>query len=240
MGVPSRSSHRASELSALTPARIDRGRAGTRPRTAELLLFRADHAAARDAVLTELPEDFPDQLGCVASVRTCAADRREYLLRPDLGRCIRPGDDQPVAALGKGGCEVLVVIGDGLSSNAAASQAPLLLPPLLASLETMRSGSVRGPIFVRNARVGVMNHLGDLAQATIVVLLVGERPGLSKSRSLSVYMGWMPRPGCTDAHRNVISNIHEQGLVAQQAAAVVARCVAGMFRESTSGAHFSV
>ncbi|MBK8804739.1 MAG: ethanolamine ammonia-lyase light chain EutC [Fibrobacteres bacterium] len=185
MGIPSRSFHRASELSALTPARIDRGRAGTRPRTAELLLFRADHAAARDAVLTELPDDFPDQVGCVAS------------------------------------------------------QAPILLPPLLASLESMQPNSVRGPVFVRNARVGVMNHLGELAQATVVVLLVGERPGLSTSKSLSVYMGWMPRPGCTYAHRNVISNIHEQGLVAQQAATVVTRWVAGMFRQRTSGAHFS-
>ncbi|MBK9577572.1 MAG: ethanolamine ammonia-lyase subunit EutC [Fibrobacteres bacterium] len=240
MAADSQYLHHPLDLQALTPARIDRGRAGTRPRTAELLLFRADHAAARDAVLTELPDDFPDQLGCVASVRTCAADRREYLLRPDLGRRIRPSDEQAVAALGKGGCDVLVVVGDGLSSNAVASQAPLLLPPLLASLETLRSGSVRGPIFVRNARVGAMNHLGELAQATVVVLLVGERPGLSTSRSLSVYMGWMPRSGCTDAHRNVISNIHELGLPAQQAADVVTRWVAGMFRESTSGAHFSV
>ncbi|MBK8800503.1 MAG: ethanolamine ammonia-lyase subunit EutC [Fibrobacteres bacterium] len=229
----------ASGLSTLTPARIDRGRAGARPRTAELLLFRADHAAARDAVLTELPEDFPDQLGCVASVRTCSADRREYLLRPDLGRRIRLGDEQAVAALGKGGCDVLVVVADGLSSAAVASQVPILLPPLMVSLEVMKPGSVRGPVFVRNARVGAMNHLGDLAQATVVVMLVGERPGLSTSRSLSAYMGWMPRPGCTDAHRNVISNIHEQGLAVQQAAVVVARWVAGMFRERTSGTHFS-
>ena len=233
--------HRHSlDLCSRTPARIARGRAGTRPRTAELLLFRADHAAARDAVLTEVGADFPVYTGCVASVATCAADRREYVLRPDLGRRLREQDHAAIAAVGANGCDVLVAIGDGLSSEAVTSQVPSLLPSLLAGLEDEGVAPVRGPVFVRNARVGVMDHLGQLSQAYVVILLVGERPGLSTAKSLSAYMGWMPRFGCTDANRNVISNIHEDGLPAVEAASVVARWATKMLRERASGVHFSV
>jgi len=227
------------DLCSRTPARIARGRAGARPRTSELLLFRADHAAARDAVLAEVPAEFPVYAGCAATVSSSAADRREYVLRPDLGRRIREHDEDAVAALGKNGCEVLVAIGDGLSSEAVTSQVPSLLPSLLAGLDDEGVSVVRGPVFVRNARVGVMDHLGQLSQASVVILLVGERPGLSTAKSLSAYMGWMPRFGCTDANRNVISNIHEDGLPAVEAASVVARWAAKMLRERSSGVHFS-
>ena len=227
------------DLCSRTPARIARGRAGARPRTSELLLFRADHAAARDAVLAEVPAEFPVFTGCAASVATCARDRREYVLRPDLGRRIHEHDEDTVAALGKNGCDVLVAIGDGLSSEAVTSQVPSLLPSLLACLDDEGVAVVRGPVFVRNARVGVMDHIGQLTQASVVVLLVGERPGLSTAKSLSGYMGWMPRFGCTDANRNVISNIHEDGLPALEAASVVARWAAKMLRERASGVNFS-
>ncbi len=229
----------ASLLRSQTTARIAVGRAGTRSPTLNLLELRADHAAARDAVLSEVPADFSLYVPCAVSVATRAADRREHLLRPDLGRILREQDEDKIRQLADGGCDVLVAFGDGLSSEAITTQVPELLPTLFAGLAENGVARVKGPVSVRNARVGLMNQLGDLAQASVVVLLVGERPGLSTARSLSAYLGWEPRPGKTDADRNVISNIHEDGLPAPEAGVQVARWAASMLRQRTSGYRFA-
>lgn len=229
----------AAVMRAQPTARIATGRAGTRSPTRDLLELRADHAAARDAVLSEVPPEFALYTQSETTVSTRVADRREHLLRPDLGRLLRPEDEDKIRQLGEGGCDVLVAFGDGLSSEAVTAQVPALLPALFAGLALENVGRVRGPVLVRNARVGLMNQLGELAQAAVVILLVGERPGLSTSRSLSAYMGFEPRPGKTDADRNVISNIHEDGLPAHEAGAQVARWAVGMLRQRTSGYRFA-
>lgn len=229
----------ATDLRARTTARIATGRAGTRAPTLNLLELRADHAAARDAVHSAVPIDFALYVDCAATVSTRASDRREHLLRPDLGRQLAPEDEDKIRRLGDGGCDVLVAFGDGLSSEAVTAQVPALLPALFAGLALENVGRVKGPVMVRHARVGLMNQLGELAQASVVILLVGERPGLSTARSLSAYMGWEPRPGKTDADRNVLSNIHEEGLPAYEAGAQVARWAVSMLRQRTSGYLFA-
>jgi ethanolamine ammonia-lyase small subunit len=226
-------------LRSRTTARIAIGRAGTRSPTLNLLELRADHAAARDAVLSEVPPDFANYTNCASTVSTRVSDRREHLLRPDLGRLLRPEDEDKIRQLAGRGCDVLVAFGDGLSSEAVTAQVPALLPALFAGLALENVGRVCGPVMVRYTRVGLMNQLGELAQASVVVLLVGERPGLSTSRSLSAYLGWEPRPGKTDADRNVVSNIHEEGLPAHEAGAQVAKWAVGMLRQRTSGYLFA-
>lgn len=230
----------ASVLRSQTTARIAVGRVGSRSLTVDLLELRTDHAAARDAVLSEVPPEFANYTQCVATVSTRVTDRKQHLLRPDLGRVLQPQDENEIRRVAEGGCDVLIAFGDGLSSDAVVAQVPALLPALMAGLALEGVGRVKGPIMVRNARVGLMNQLGELARASVVALLVGERPGLSTTRSLSAYLGWEPRPGKTDADRNVVSNIHEEGMLAYDAGALVAKLAVGMLRQRTSGYLFKL
>lgn len=220
-----------------TPARILVGRSGTRPRTADLLRFQVDHACARDAVRTPVEREFPDRLGCVVQVHSASRDKREYLLDPESGRRLRPGEADRLRKLLPQEASVLVALGDGLSSQAVESQAPVLLPTLLDCLRADGIDAV-GPIFVHGARVGVLDALGEVLAPKVGILLVGERPGLATARSLSAYLGYEPRPGRTDADRNVLSNIHEGGVPALEAAAILAGWIAQMLKEHRSGVGF--
>jgi ethanolamine ammonia-lyase small subunit len=203
-------------IRARTPARILVGRAGPAYRTTTALELRYDHAAAVDAVHAEL--DLPRDLGAdlvehwgLFEVRTCARDKAEYLMRPDLGRCLDDAARAAVARQCPSGADVQVVIGDGLSVAAVAGQVPALLPLLAA--ETTRRGWTFGRQFaVRYCRVGVLNDVGELLDPAVVVLLIGERPGLATAESLSAYLAYRPRRGHTDAQRNLISNIHARGV----------------------------
>jgi ethanolamine ammonia-lyase small subunit len=224
-------------LAARTPARVATGRAGTRPPTAQLLRLRADHAAASDAVRGEVDPALPATWGCVLSVSTLAADRDIYLDRPEDGRILRP-EDAGLLRERVGGCEVLVAVADGLSKAAVEVQAPKALPVLLSALELEGVGTVGGPVFVRNGRVGVVDSLGEATGARLVILLVGERPGLSTAESLSIYFALDPAPGRTDADRNVISNVHEAGIPPVEAAAVAASWAARMLRSGLGGVRF--
>jgi len=227
----------AHQLKERTVARIGVGRAGCRPTTASLLSFRMDHAAACDAVREALDPDFPRQLGCSMELRTQAADRDEYLLRPALGRLLRP-EDRTWISRSVRGCDVLVAVGDGLSSAAVKAQAPRLVPALIQALRDEGIAAVAGPVFVHGARVGVMNDLGEATGARAVALLVGERPGLSTAESLSIYMGFEPRDGKSDADRNLLSNIHATGIPPEEAARTAATWIAAMLRQGLSGVAF--
>ena len=210
---------------ARTPARVLAGRAGPAYRTATLLKLREDHAAARDAVHAEvdLARDFG--AGLIArfqlfAVQTQAASKAEYLRRPDLGRKLSAGACELIRAQCPPGCDVQVVIGDGLSATAVAAQVPELLG-LLHGVAAARGWSFGRPFFVRHCRVGVMNDVGALLSPAAVVLLIGERPGLATAESLSAYLAFRPRPGHTDADRNLISNVHARGISPSEAAARV-------------------
>jgi ethanolamine ammonia-lyase small subunit len=205
-----------------TPARILVGRAGPAYCTATHLELRQDHAAAVDAVHAELDldrnfgPDFAHQwrLFCVT---TCAGSKAEYLLRPDLGRRLADAARAEVSRLCPAGTDVQLVIGDGLSAAAVAAQVPRLLP-LLEVGARVRGWRLGRPFVVRYCRVGVLNDIGALLDPAVVVLLIGERPGLATAESLSAYLAYRPRPGHTDAQRNLISNIHARGVTPEAAA----------------------
>jgi ethanolamine ammonia-lyase small subunit len=205
-----------------TPARVLAGRAGPAYRTATWLKLREDHAAARDAVQAEV--DLLAAFGTeritgfdLFAVQSCAKTKAEYLRRPDLGRKLAEESRELVRASCPAGRDLQVVIGDGLSATAVATQAPELLDRLFAGAAE-RGWSLGRPFLVRYCRVGVMNDVGELLAPSVVVLLIGERPGLATAEGLSAYMAFRPRPGHTDADRNLVSNIHARGVSPEEAA----------------------
>jgi ethanolamine ammonia-lyase small subunit len=227
------------KIRARTPARILMGRAGVAYRTNVQLELREAHAAARDAVRAELNlasvfgEPFLRHWK-LFEVRTRAAGKDEYLLRPDLGRHFDESSRTKIQENCPRGVDLQIVIGDGLSVPALRRQVPSLLPLLFAGAES--SGWKVGATFViRYCRVGILNEIGELLDPRVVVLLIGERPGLATAESLSAYMAFRPRENHTDADRNLISNIHARGLTPDRAAARILNLAAQMMRVEASG-----
>ncbi len=222
------------ELRTTTQARIGLGRAGMSLPTAAVLELRASLAAARDAVHVPL-----DVAGLVPGLNglglgepivlgSRAPDRGAYLRRPDLGRV--PG---AVDALPSGGWDVGLVVADGLSSRAVSEHA---LPTLEALVTALDGLSVAPPVLVTQARVAVGDWIGQAMGVGTVLVLIGERPGLSVADSLGIYLTHEPRPGRTDAERNCISNIHPpEGLGYAAAAATAASLVRGARALGRSG-----
>ncbi len=224
---------------ARTPARILAGRAGPGYRTATALKLREDHAVARDAVHAELDLDAAFGAERIAGfhlfwTQSQARSKAEYLMRPDLGRRL---DDDSRGRIGERcpkAVDFQVVIGDGLSATAVMVQAPGLLD-LLGAEAQRRDWRFGQPFVVRYCRVGVLNDIGDLLDPRVVVLLIGERPGLATAESLSAYLAYRPRSGHTDANRNLISNIHARGVSLPEAAGRIAALAATMMHAQTSG-----
>jgi len=204
------------ELRAHTDARIALGRSGASLPTAEVLRFGVAHAQARDAV--HLPFDVAtmrDELAAhgfeTLEVESAAVDRATYLHRPDLGRMLSARSRELLRASANASCDVLCVIGDGLSSRAVHRHAVPLLLELRPRLES--AGLQMGPVVAaRQARVALGDEIGELLRAAMVFMLIGERPGLSSPDSLGAYLTWAPRIGCIDAARNCVSNIRPEGL----------------------------
>jgi len=226
-------------LRARTPARLVVGRSGPAYRTATQLQLREDHAAAVDAVQAEL--DMIRDLGAplverfgLVEIATRAADKAQYLLEPESGRRLSDEAKATIARDCPRGADLQIAIGDGLSVSAVIEQAPKLLPLLVAG--AMRRGwSVGRPVVIRHCRVGVLNDLGELLDPQIVVLLIGERPGLATAVSLSAYLAFRPRTGHTDAQRNLISNIHARGVETAAAAERILALASQMRVQQTSG-----
>ncbi len=229
----------ADRVRAVTTARVLSGRVATSYRTASLLALRADHAAARDAVAAELDLSVPplDALAArygIVEVASAAADAVQHLRRPDLGRRLSAAARQTLVERCPPGADLQVLIGDGLSASAVAAQVPGLLPLLLDGAAA-RGWSVGQVFAVRRCRVGVLNDVGELLGSAAVVLLVGERPGLGTADSLSAYLAWRPRPGHSDADRNLVAGIHARGLTHADAADRVLDLVAAMRAAGASG-----
>ena len=210
------------ELRVHTQARVALGRSGVSMPTQEVLGFGYAHALARDAV--HLPLDVPllcEQLNAkgwpTLQVHSAAVDRATYLLRPDLGRRL---DEASLAMLGDqavpDSVDIQLVIGDGLSSLAVSRHAV----PLIGQVRALAPPTWRfGPIVVaQQARVALGDSVGERLHAKLVVMLIGERPGLSSPDSLGLYLTWAPRSGRSDAERNCISNVRPEGLGYVQAA----------------------
>ncbi|RRA50292.1 ethanolamine ammonia-lyase subunit EutC [Acidipila sp. EB88] len=215
------------DLRRYTPARIALGRAGASLPTAEVLDFQMAHAQARDAV--HLALDFAALAGALrqagfatAAVESLAATRQEYVRRPDLGRRLHPDCRATLApALGDATSaqRLTLVVADGLSSRAAATHALPLLCALRSRLIAHAARwSIDTIILASQARVALADEVGALRKAEAVVILLGERPGLSSPDSLGLYMTYRPRPGLTDADRNCISNVRAAGLGYAEAA----------------------
>jgi ethanolamine ammonia-lyase small subunit len=202
----------AIDLTQFTNARVALGRTGNSLPTRELLRFQLDHARARDAVYAELdPRSLPSPH---VVVHSAAHDRGVFLRRPDLGRKLSPESRR---ALRPGSYDAAIVLADGLSSLAVNRHAaPLLdvLMPLLAAEEWRLS-----PLTVAlQARVGLGDEIGEMLRVHQVVMLIGERPGLTAPDSLGIYLTYDPRPGRTEAERNCISNVRPEGLSYELAA----------------------
>jgi ethanolamine ammonia-lyase small subunit len=193
-------------LRAATPARVALGRAGAGLPTAPLLAFELAHARARDAVHAAL--DVPALQAAIPlpslPVRTAAAERTAYLRNPDLGRRLAP----EAPALPKGDVDLAIVVADGLSATAVAAHAPAVVAALAARLQGWRLSPVA---IVTQGRVAIGDPIGEDLGARAVVVLIGERPGLSAADSLSAYVTWAPRRGRRDAERNCVSNIRTGG-----------------------------
>jgi ethanolamine ammonia-lyase small subunit len=221
-----------------TPARIfvERGAAYTTQMALEL---RSAHASAVDAVWTEfdLQKDFPPEFAAnwrLFPVSSNAESKSQFLLRPDLGRTLSEGAKRLLAQCCPKSPDIQIVIGDGLSSAAVSAQVPVLFPLLQEEFRN-RGWSVGQSFVVRYSRVGIMNAIGDLLSPRVIVLLIGERPGLATAESLSAYMAYAPCSGQTDADRNLISNIHARGVRIEDAATRITNLATQMLALKRSG-----
>lgn len=214
-----------------TPARLGLGRAGARYRTASMLRFRADHAAAQDSVFSLVEPEFYHDM---AFVQTMCRDKDEYLTRPDLGRRFDEKNQVIIKKVCGESPRVLLVIGDGLSSNAVTANAPDCAAAIRQGLKTY--GIELGKsLFIQYARVGAMDHIGEITNAELICMLVGERPGLATSESMSAYITYRPRIGIAESKRTVVSNIHRQGTPAVEAGAHIAGLLHTMLEKKASG-----
>jgi ethanolamine ammonia-lyase small subunit len=223
-----------------TPARILTGRCGSSSySTSTQLELRHDHAFAVDAVHAELHLERDLGAEIVArwrlfEIQTRAGSKSEYLMRPDLGRLLGGAGRAVVLERCPAGVDLQVVVGDGLSTAAIARQVPFLLP-LLHEEAGRRGWSLGQPFVIRHCRVGILNEIGQLLDPQVVVLLIGERPGLATAESLSAYMAYRPRSGHTDAQRNLISNIHGRGVPLAEAARRIMALAEKMRSRKASG-----
>jgi ethanolamine ammonia-lyase small subunit len=224
-----------------TPARIALGRAGGSLPTAELLRFAAAHAQARDAV--HVPLDVAALRAALQAdgwqpteVHSRAPQRDAYLRRPDWGRRLDAASAERLQRSGNtpvGPVDLALVLGDGLSAVATQRHAA----PLLRALRVALAGalSIAPPVIALQARVALADEIGALLQARLVLILLGERPGLSSPDSLGAYLTHAPRIGCHDAQRNCVSNIRPEGLPPEAAAQRLAWLLREALRRRTSG-----
>jgi ethanolamine ammonia-lyase small subunit len=238
MKPPAPPSRLLRELREFTPARVALGRAGASMPTAAMLDFTLAHARARDAVhagfdVAAITSGLGD-LGIEAlAVHSRAENRQDYLRRPDLGRTLDPESQHMLASRGAGVCRLAIVIGDGLSPTAVNAHAIHVVRRLVSRLaaETIEIGHA---VVAAGARVALGDEIGAILGARMMVMLIGERPGLSASDSLGAYLTFGPRPGVTDSQRNCVSNIHRAGLGYDEAAFRIAWLIReGLARQVT-------
>lgn len=217
-----------------TATRIASGRTGARPRTNSYLRFIADHSRAKDTVLKEVPPEWVQQQGLL-ELQSEVHDKDQYLTRPDMGRRLSEQSIKLLQEKCKKNPQVQVFISDGLSTDAILANYGEILPPLLEGLKSAGL-DVGTPFFVRYGRVKIEDQIGELLGAKAVVMLVGERPGLGQSESLSCYAVYAPTVAETvEADRTCISNIHHHGTPPVEAAAVIVDLVKRMLDKKASG-----
>lgn len=220
---------------ASTTARIGVGRAGPRYRTTAQLLLQADHAVTQDALMRNVDQKLLDEFGLFTVQTRVTGGKQEYLLRPDLGRSLNDEGQRIIAEKCARGANLQVCVGDGLSAAAIEANLRQILPVIRQGAQS--AGLTLGtPFYIQYCRVGVLNDIGELLNPDVVVLLIGERPGLGRAESMSAYMAFRPKAGDSDADRNVICNIFEGGGTNPlEAGAVVTQMAQNMIRHQASG-----
>lgn len=220
-------------MKAKTPARLGSGKAGARYKTLTMLRFRADHAAAQDAVFSQVPEDYAQSHDLIPLQSRCQ-NKDEYLTRPDLGRLLDESSEARLRAAVPHPPTVQLVIGDGLSSAAIMANAMDCLQAIREGLK-LRHIDTGPALFVRYCRVGAGDAVGDITGCKLVCVLVGERPGLVTDKSISVYLTYQPHTGVSESSRTVVSNIHAQGTPAVEAGAYTAELIEKILQKQVSG-----
>lgn len=216
-----------------TPGRLGVWRAGPRYKTLTSLRFRADHAAAQDAVFSYVSEDFVKEMNLIP-VATLCRDKDEYITRPDLGRQFSTETLAYIKQNTTPHAKVQLMVGDGLSSAAIEANLRDILPAIKQGLK-MYGIELGNILFVKHCRVPSMDVIGEVTGADVVCLLVGERPGLVTAESMSAYIAYKPTIGMPEARRTVISNIHSGGTPAVEAGAHISELIKTMIDKQASG-----
>lgn len=221
------------DLITQTGARVGTGRAGPRPRTTALLRFWADHSRSKDTVIKNISSEWLEKNNLI-EVKTQATDKDEYLTRPDLGRKLSPEARDTINSKFDKSPQVQVVLSDGLSMDAITSNLDEILPPLMKGIKSAGL-KTNEPFFLRFGRVKAQDEIGELLNADVNILLIGERPGLGQSESLSCYAVYKPGKDTVESDRTVISNIHSGGTPPVEAAAVIVDLIKTMLEQKASG-----
>jgi ethanolamine ammonia-lyase small subunit len=227
------------DLRNLTPARVGLGRAGASMPTRALLEFTLAHARARDAVhaafdVGSLVSGLGDLGLAPIEVSSCARSRQDYLRRPDLGRKLDSASEHALASQKGSSCELAIVVGDGLSPAAVHAHAIDLVRSLIRQLAA-DGIEIGHTVVASGARVALGDEIGAILGSRMIVMLIGERPGLSSPDSLGAYLTFAPRAGLSDAERNCVSNIHGAGLDRDEAAFRIAWLVREGLRRKVTG-----
>ncbi len=216
-----------------TPARLGSGKAGPRYKTLTMLRFRADHAAAQDAVFSQVAEDYAQKNGLVP-LQTMCQSKDEYLTRPDKGRIFDEAMQKKIKEAVPVPPRVLIVVGDGLSAAAIEANAMDCMAAIWDGLKA-RNIDTGKALFVRYCRVGAGDAIGSVTGCELVCMLVGERPGLVTDKSMSAYITYKPHIGVLESSRTVVSNIHAQGTPAVEAGAHIAQLIDAILKKKVSG-----
>jgi ethanolamine ammonia-lyase small subunit len=221
-----------------TPARIGIWRAGARPKTVSWLRFLADHAAAQDAVFTDVSDALIRRLNLVP-IQSAAKDRDEFLTRPENGRKLSDEAIRIVKEKGQANSQVQILVVDGLSSSAIEANVPDLLPALVQGLNAQGIKPATTTFFIKYGRVWVQDPVAMLLNSEVVISLIGERPGLVTADSLSAYIIYRPNENTVEADRTVISNIHKGGIPPAEAGAHLATLLKQILDAKASGVKFN-
>ena len=218
-----------------TPARLGLWRTGPRYKTQPMLRFRADHAAAQDAVFSDVSLDLIKEMN-FNCVQTKCRDKDEYITRPDLGRQFDEENVKIIASRVSAGQKVQIIVGDGLSSAAIEANIKDVLPSIGQGLRTFGLEYKEDEVlFIKHARVPAMDQIGEITNTDVICYLIGERPGLVTAESMSAYIAYKPTVGMPEARRTVISNIHKGGTPAVEAGAYIAEVIKKMIDHQKSG-----
>jgi ethanolamine ammonia-lyase small subunit len=216
-----------------TPARLAVGKTGLRYLLHTQLRFLADHAAAKDAVESEITEEFAQKYNLEIFTSKCS-DHMEHITRPDLGKQLTKETLSAIKALNSSPADISIYIADGLSAKAVMEHGMNTLLTAKADLETAGL-RVAQPFIIRNGRVGTMDVVSETLKTPVTCVLIGERPGLGVADSMSAYAAYNATVGMGESHRTVISNIHKKGTPAIEAGAWLSELLFAMLRLKLSG-----